>query len=416
MQRSQVIEPGLLQVFRFYAWLRVPVVIFFIAALLRAPYIPEHRPAPPPASPAFIAFIIFHTLLLLAALHWAWLERAMQRWYFPALLALATAGLLVEQHLTFFQRIAWEAAPFLYILLILAAWQFRLRGVVFYTLAAGALDVALNMLAPMRMMVVGPPNGELRDVLIYVGIVSRYVTFLVVGYVVSRLVQAQRLQRRQLAEANRHLVSHAATLEQLATTRERVRLSRDLHDTLAHTLSAQAVQLDAVLTVWKDIPPRAQQMLERSLAATRLGLDETRRALRDLRAAPLEETGLVQSLRALAEDFAQRHSLELELILPDHADGLPPEVEQTIYRVAQEALENAARHASAHRLSVALRATPTQAALHIADDGSGFDPHTAAAGLGLQGMRERAEIIGARLNLHSRPGEGAQIDLTWEAA
>jgi signal transduction histidine kinase len=304
------------------------------------------------------------------------------------------------------------------ILLILAAWQYGWRGVLAFTLSTAGVDVVLNLLATWGDVVAPTPvDGPPRDVFIYAGIVSRSATFLVIGYVISRLVQAQRQQQRQLAEANQKLVSHAATLEQLATTRERVRLSRDLHDTLAHTLSAQAVQIDAVLTVWKDIPQRAQQMMERMLADTRNGLDETRRALRDLRAAPLEETGLAQALRSMAEDFAQRHSLELALDLPENADDLPPEVEQTFYRVAQEALENTARHALARRLELALAAGATHARLRVADDGRGFDPDQVAShGLGLQGMRERAELIGARLELSSRPGQGTQVTLAWEAA
>ncbi len=103
---------------------------------------------------------------------------------------------------------------------------------------------------------------------------ARMLAYLLLGYVVNRLAHAQRTQRQALEQANLRLIRHAETLELLAASRERLRLSRELHDTLAHTLSALAVQADALQTVWKPSSPKAQVMLSQMVASTRSGLNE----------------------------------------------------------------------------------------------------------------------------------------------
>jgi signal transduction histidine kinase len=244
----------------------------------------------------------------------------------------------------------------------------------------------------------------------------RTLLLLLIGYIVSDLVTAQRKQRQELAAANRKLVLYAVTLERLTISRERNRLARELHDTLAHTLSGLAVQLDAVLTVWPNTPPKAEAMLRRALVTTRQGLAETRRALHDLRATPLEDLGLSLAIRTLAENLAARCGLKLTLDVPDQLKELPPEIEQCYYRVAQEALDNVARHADASRLAVSLKQSDGDLVLRISDDGTGFATEAGASqnGFGLQGMRERADLIGGTLEIDSREGEGTTVLLRSE--
>jgi signal transduction histidine kinase len=135
-----------------------------------------------------------------------------------------------------------------------------------------------------------------------------------------------------------------------------------------------------------------------------------------LRADPLEELGLALAVRTLAEDFAARYALSLTLDIPDQLDNLNLEVEQCYYRVAQETFENIGQHANADQVRVKLDDSNHTLALVIQDDGQGFDPNkeTAMEQYGLLGMRERAEIIGAKFHVESRPGAGATIRLTWE--
>jgi signal transduction histidine kinase len=205
-------------------------------------------------------------------------------------------------------------------------------------------------------------------------------------------------------------------VEQLTISRERNRLSRELHDTLAHTLSALVVQLDAVMAVWEPIPSRAREMLEGMLETTRRGLDDTRRSLRALRAAPLEEMGLALAVRTLTEDFAARNGLSLDLEISEDVGRLSPEVEHGLYRVAQEALENVNQHAGAQHVQVKLGKNNGDLFLIVADDGRGFDTDMDASEqqLGLQGMYERAEMIGARLEVLSEKDKGTTIRLSKE--
>jgi signal transduction histidine kinase len=175
--------------------------------------------------------------------------------------------------------------------------------------------------------------------------------------------------------------------------------------------------LEAAKTLWEGSPQDARGMLEQSLETTRSGLTETRRALQALRASPLEDLGLALALRGLAESIASRTGLILDLEIPDRleVDSLSPGVEQGIYRIAQEALENVAKHAQAHRVCVSITQQGGRFAMTIADDGRGFEKETLALihQYGLQGMRERTELLGGDLKVESTPGSGTTIRLAW---
>ncbi len=413
------LEPGFLQVFRLYAWLQLlSFLLFPFLEYLR------RRPAPPEA--AIVPGLLMGACccLLLALLYWRRLQAALGEWLIPGAIAAASAALLLAQRLFFTRALMWQIYPFLTVLLILVAWQYRFRVVALFALGAAILPVIASQLVLFPALTLPLPPAPTREHVViaiestlgYALMVSTAFTLLLVGYVVNRLVDAQRRQRQALFDANQKLVNHAAMLEQLAVSHERNRLSRELHDTLAHTLSAQTVQIEALLTMGGDLPPKAQSMLEQMACATRRGLEETRRVLASLRSGPLDELGLAEAVRVLVTDFAARQDLRLDLDLPDVIDDLPAEVEQCFYRVTQEALENVARHSGAAHLRLQLADYQGGLRLEIADDGQGFDPQTAAGRgrLGLQGMRERAEMVGARLQIESRPGRGACLRLEWE--
>jgi signal transduction histidine kinase len=208
-------------------------------------------------------------------------------------------------------------------------------------------------------------------------------------------------------------VRYAAALEELTISRERNRLARELHDTLAHTLSGLVVQLEAIATIWGSMPLKASAMLEQALDTTRAGLSETRRALQDLLATPLEDLGLTLAIRSLAENVAARGGLRLQLDVPGHIDDLSPEVKQVYYRVAQEALENVVQHASASQVSVSLRHSSGQLILEVSDDGVGFAEESIIScdQLGIKGMQERADLIGGTLEVESQVRQGTTIRL-----
>ncbi len=176
------------------------------------------------------------------------------------------------------------------------------------------------------------------------------------------------------------------------------------------------MQIDALMAVWQPVPEKAQEMLEKMLETTRRGLEETRRSLKDLRAAPLEDMGLALAISALAKDFSARNELSLDLDVPEEINNLPQEIEHGFYRVAQEALENIIQHAGAKQVQVKLEQDGERLVLTVADDGRGFDTgsETTDHQLGVQGMYERAELIGAELDVSSEVDKGTMVRLSKE--
>lgn len=300
------------------------------------------------------------------------------------------------------------------LLTLIVAWQYRFRAVVLYVLMVTLLDTIITW--PVR-------NVEMSAFFdMTIRIVFRCIIYLLLGFVVTRLRGINRRQRQDLMEAheeqvaaNQKLTQYAATVEQLTVSQERNRLARELHDTLAHSLSAIAVQLQAIGSLWDVNPQRAQTILAQAEKSADDGLIEARRALQALRAAPLEEYGLTIALRELAESAAERADLAIEIELPDLAIPLPDHVEQNVYRILQEALENVVRHARARHLTVQMQQHADHLAFFVADDGLGFDPaesNVQKRTMGLRGMRERSELMESRLAIESEPEQGTQIRLT----
>jgi signal transduction histidine kinase len=372
-------------------------------------------------SPSAIVFYltgIANAIILLGYLLWPPLQRYLGTKYLPIGVIIASAGPIIINHLVSLLKIhpsatqspfdTWPLAAILFVPLVIVAWQHPLRDLVLFCLGTALLDLVLAIPAARGDQWAFFSSAH--------SVLGRTGSFLLVGYMIARIMKIQRQQRQSLAEANTKLTHYATTLEQLATTRERNRLARELHDTLAHTLSAVAVELEAVDSLWNVDPSKARTLLQRSLSVTRTGLNETRRALQALRSSPLEDLGLALAIRQEAQTVAERANLALDLHVPETADNLPPDVEQCVYRVAQEALANTAHHAQAQQVIVKLLREDDNLALIISDDGRGFDPSGVDAEhhLGVRGMRERAEMVGGILEIESEPEQGTTVRLTLE--
>ncbi|MCX6030182.1 MAG: sensor histidine kinase [Chloroflexi bacterium] len=417
MERRSTLEPGLLSLFRMLTAFRVGLV------MLGALGIQRHSGAW-----STLLLGLADGSVLLVYLAWPGLPRRLGRLYLPLGLGIAVVGPLLTQHaLAPFSEIwtvapllmAWQQLPVLLIPVVLIAWQYGFRAALIVIIGTPLLDLGLAFLfgGSSGIMSLFPAEASLDLARgLAVALFSRTITLLVAGYMVSRLVMAQRQQRAALAQANARLVGYAATLEQLTTSRERNRLARELHDTLAHSLSAMAVQLEAADALWDTAPDEARRRLARSLDTTRDGLAETRRALQALRASPLDDLGLGLAVRALGESVAARNRLAVDVQAPETIERLSPAVEQCVYRVAQEALENVTRHAVARRVSVGLDVQGQRVVLTVADDGQGFDVAAALADdrFGVRGMQERAEMVGGALEVTSAPGQGTMVRLTVE--
>jgi two-component system NarL family sensor kinase len=204
---------------------------------------------------------------------------------------------------------------------------------------------------------------------------------------------------------------HARRLE-AAQTEERNRLAREIHDTIAQDLSAIAFQLEAAeaLLDQQAEPERIRRSVTAALGLSRKGLEEARRSVLDLRAAPLEGRTLPAALAALAAEAGSGTVIfELEPSAASLA-ALPPAVEIGLYRIAQEALQNALRHAAAARILIRLEASPERVRLTIEDDGRGFVTGEAGGRFGLVGMRERARLLNGSFEIASSPGAGTRIN------
>jgi signal transduction histidine kinase len=400
------IEPGLLVIFQYFS----VVAMAYFAVLVAFSALRENVLLFPYTRWSFLNFLLY--LVLYAYLSIAWLRERDAGWYLPVALAMATVFPICTNMLNYFEspdrtlpvliQSSWLSFPVLLVPLLIIAWQYRFRYVVLFILLAGAVEEA--MLLPLLW----PPN--LQTLSIAGQPLIRAFSFGVAGHIVSHLMDAQRAQRRALIHANLELSRNSGALQRLAVSRERNRLARELHDTLAHSLTALSVNLEAMKT---ELPSGAglAAMLDRSLQITRNGLTDTRRALKALRADELEDLGLPLAVLNMAETAAARAGLRLETDIDPRLPSLAPAVEQDLFRISQEAVENAIHHAGAGVLRVELRLAKEEVELVIRDDGSGFDPSRieAADHLGILGMRERAETGGGTLEIESRAESGTTL-------
>ena len=217
---------------------------------------------------------------------------------------------------------------------------------------------------------------------------------------------------RALANANQLLKRLSARLMETQEG-ERRRIARELHDQTGQALTALKMNLEAIRISIED-DPTSLKVVESVDIVDGL-LEQVRNLSLDLHPAVLDDFGLPAALRFYARRLAQRGGLELDLGIDDFAERLPPAIETTCFRVAQEALTNVVRHARARRVLVELRSDGWTAHLLVRDDGIGFD---AAAGpadgpadrhLGLLSMRERVALAGGQIVIASKSGTGTEI-------
>jgi len=203
-------------------------------------------------------------------------------------------------------------------------------------------------------------------------------------------------------------------VEESAIAGERSRLARELHDAVTQTLFSASVIAETIPRIWDTHPQEARQGLGELQQLTRGALAEMRTLLLELRPSTLTEKPLGDLLRSLAEATTSRTRVPVELSV-DGESLLPPQVQVALYRIAQEALNNVARHAGATEVSVSLHASDAQVTLSVQDNGIGFDPAIAppAGHFGVSIMRERAQQIGATLDITSAPGSSTRVTVHW---
>ena len=295
------------------------------------------------------------------------------------------------------KRGAWATAGFASILLLATTLLDSSTGLIFF--AGDRVDEVFRF-SPFAIVL---PVLALRIPLL-----------IVIGWIVGTLSEQERTHTREISAANVKLREQALATEQLATARERNRLARDLHDTLAHALAGLVVQLQAIETLLKAEPEAARSEVVKARRIAQEGLQETRHAIQDLRVNPIEDLGLARALERAALDFGDRGGVQVNLRIGDPQAAISNDVAAQILFIAKEAFNNIERHADARCVEVMLARSNSQLLMKISDDGRGFevDQIDDAERFGLQGKYERAEMIGAQLSVESKVGQGTIVQLT----
>ena len=201
--------------------------------------------------------------------------------------------------------------------------------------------------------------------------------------------------------------------QELAVTRERQRLARDLHDSVTQTLYSVTLTAEALPRVWERHPDQAQAALNNLHRLARGALGEMRTLLFELQPAMLLEKRPEELLRQLAHATMGRTQTTVEVRVQGER-ALPDEARIALYRITQEALNNVTKHAEASEVVVELDLGPERVVLDIKDNGRGFDTETVPRlGFGVRNMADRAKEIGAAFSLQSHPGQGTQIQVVW---
>jgi two-component system nitrate/nitrite sensor histidine kinase NarX len=220
-------------------------------------------------------------------------------------------------------------------------------------------------------------------------------------------------QQVGVAMENAHLYEQAG---QTATATERNRLARELHDAVTQTLFSANLIADVVPRIWERSPGEGLRSLEELRQLTRGALAEMRTLLLEMRPETLERSEIKPLLTQLTDAFVGRVRVPVSLVLEGDCE-LTQEVKLVLYRVAQEALHNIAKHSGAKHVELQLTCQPGSVSLSIRDDGLGFDPGSIPPDhMGMAIMRERASSIGARLKIESQLGQGTTVELDWPAA
>jgi ligand-binding sensor domain-containing protein/signal transduction histidine kinase len=214
--------------------------------------------------------------------------------------------------------------------------------------------------------------------------------------------------------------------QELAVLEERSRLARDLHDAVTQTLFSSSLIAETVPQLWDTDPEEGRQLLKELRQLSRGALAEMRTLLLELRPAALAETNLGDLLRQLGEAITGQMGTSVVVTVEGQC-VLPSTVHVALYRIAQEALNNVVKHSAAGHIAIGLRCTTrangdlgthrNQVELCVIDDGQGFDPERVPPDrLGLGIIRERAQSIGAAIDIQSRPGHGTKLVVTWQEA
>ncbi len=362
-----------------------------------------------PSGPPFSAGALFLSMVLGAVYLWLFLDGG------------RTLSQIFGQHAT--------TALFVLTLSLMVAIQFLLHGygaiwlIGMPLVATTVTELPSRWRWPVYLIVVagmslpiylssGDWRGTLFAMLTYCTAIVFVVVFVQVTQQAELAQQRSAALAKELETANRQLTAYAVQAEELATTQERNRLAREIHDNLGHYLTVVNVQIKAALAVMDKDPDRARQSLDKAQLLTQEGLQAVRQSVSALRESPLGGRSLPHAI----DDLAMEMQSSGVMCTADVA-GLPrpldPRQNLTLYRTAQEALTNARKHARAARVDVNLDySDPGRVTLRVSDDGIGADGIESDHRFGLLGLRERVRQLGGTLSIETALGKGFTLTVS----
>jgi signal transduction histidine kinase len=236
--------------------------------------------------------------------------------------------------------------------------------------------------------------------------------------ILGDLQQERSELERRVAVRTREVERLAEESRYAAIVRERLKIARDLHDTLAHSMMAMLSEIRFLRRLHTRDPGAVAEELARAEKVAHEGLQEARTAITQMRITAVRETGLGPALATTFERFINRTGLAGEFSADTAAARFGDERAETLLQMAQEALRNVERHAMATRVDIRLRSSDEALLeLRIEDNGVGFDPQALRPGhYGIVGLREQAELIGAQLRIHSEPNAGTTLCISLRLA
>ncbi|NED99653.1 sensor histidine kinase [Phytoactinopolyspora halotolerans] len=267
----------------------------------------------------------------------------------------------------------------------------------------------------LNTMTMGPPEASAEWIGTYVGVIAIQTGAIGLGIVFSEKGAEHDRKRDELvtkleAALEENAGLHAQLLTQAreaGVLDERQRMAGEIHDTLAQGLTGIVTQVQAAQQVW-DRPDQARPHLDRALNLARESLTEARRSVQALRPQELDEAHLPDALGDLAKRWAEDTDVAMHVDVTGDRVPLSPAIEVAIFRVAQEALTNVAKHANASRVGLTLSYLGDVVLLDVRDDGTGM-PSGDSRGFGLNSMTHRIRSVGGTLEIESAPGDGTAI-------
>jgi signal transduction histidine kinase len=221
---------------------------------------------------------------------------------------------------------------------------------------------------------------------------------------------SERKSREALSQANQQLREYALRVEDLATVQERDRISREIHDSLGHSLTVSNLHLEAGLRLWDSDPVEAKELIHEAKQQGSAALQAVRHSVSNLRSDPLKNMSLVTLIETLVQDW-QRSTQIIPNIQIQLLSTLPESIKVTVYRILQESLTNIMKYAKATAVEILIQQDRDGIQLWVQDNGVGFVRSQTQTGFGLQGMQERSIAVGGILTIETAPGSGCSIDL-----